>query len=926
MISSLNAKLGFSLIILLSISACAFQQGDGAPTLSDLYDRPIPIIDEQPMAKSLELAEQSYRQMLDLDTESEMRPEALRRLADIVSDVDNIMNDNDEVDQEALTAATELYQEALDDYPKYRSRDHILYQLARIQDQNGKPDESFLLLEELITKHPDSRFFQEAQFRRAEYLFIEREYRQAQTAYAAVIAADGDKKFIEPAIYKKGWSLFKQNEYELAVNEFTSILDDRVVEGARDLEKLSRTERDRIDDSLRGISLSFVYQEGADSALDYFDKNGARKYEDLVYTHLAEYYIDKERYTDGAQTFAGFLERNPWHENAADFQARVIGTLRKGDFPSLELEARKEFVARFDVDSEYWEYYPVADNQHIVDEVKINVVDLANHYQSLAQVDNKNENYLEAEVWYKRFLSSFPKDEKAPEINYLLAESYYQNGRFRDSAKAYEAVAYDYQSHPKSAEAGYAALLAYQQAIDNKTAQEAATASNEFTDSAVQFEKAFPEHPQANQVLVSVAQNQFDQRDYDKAMAMAERLIKKQPPTGDAEKGVAWTILANSNFEQDDFAAAENAYIKALALVPASDGLSAGLTENLSIAVYRQAEAAKAKGDTAGAIKAFLRVNEVAPNTEVATTAQYDAAALYIADSKWQPAIPILERFRLSYPGHELQPEVDKNLAAAYLKTNQPIKAAAEFQRLAVTSESAEIRREAILQASDLYADGGDQNRSIAMLEQFVQDFPSPAEPAMEAAAKLATHYEKLFGVEGAYTWHEKVVSLNPGRSGNDRTRYLAAKSSLVLVKPSVDAYQRVRLVAPLKQTLREKRELMEAALDRYAELSSYGISEISTEAAYQTGFIYADFADAIMESERPAELDADALEEYEILLEEQADPFLQKAIDAHEVNVGRINQDVYDDWVKRSLVDLQELSPGRYNKEERINAVTRIH
>ena len=178
----------------------------------------------------------------------------------------------------------------------------------------------------------------------------------------------------------------------MAVNEFTSILDDRVVEGARDLEKLSRTERDRIDDSLRGISLSFVYQEGADSALDYFDKNGARKYEDLVYTHLAEYYIDKERYTDGAQTFAGFLERNPWHENAADFQARVIGTLRKGDFPSLELEARKEFVARFDVDSEYWEYYPVADNQHIVDEVKINVVDLANHYQSLAQVDNKNEN------------------------------------------------------------------------------------------------------------------------------------------------------------------------------------------------------------------------------------------------------------------------------------------------------------------------------------------------------------------------------------------------------------------------------------------------------------------------------------------------------------------------------------------------------
>jgi len=894
----LNLKQIFVPVLPLVLMGCAFEKGDRAATLSDLYDRPIPIIDEQPMAKSLELAEQSYRQMLDLDSSSEMRPEALRRLADIVSDVDNIINDNDEVDQEALTAATELYQEALDDYPKYRSRDHILYQLARIQDQNGKPDESYLLLDELISKHPDSEFFQEAQFRRAEYLFIEKEYEQAQTAYAAVIATDADEKFIEPAIYKKGWSLFKQNEYELAVNEFTTLLDERVVEGARDLEKLSRAERERIDDSLRGISLSFVYQEGVDSALAYFDKRGARKYEDLVYTHLAEYYIDKERFTDGADTFAGFLYRNPWHENAADFQARRIATLKKGDFPSLELEARKEFVALFDVDSEYWEYYPVADNQHIVDEVKIHVVDLANHYQSLAQVDNKTENYQEAEVWYKRFLTSFPKDEKAPEINYLLAESYYQNGRFRDSAKAYEAVAYDYDAHPKSAEAGYAALLAYQQVIDANAGDDAAASGKEFTASAVQFEKAFPKHPKANQVLVSVAQNQFDQRNYDEAMALAERLIEKQPPTGEAERGVAWTILANSNFEQDAFVAAEKAYVEALALVPAGDVLRNDLTENLSIAVYRQAEQAKEKGDTAGAIAAFLRVNEVAPGTEVAVTAQYDAAALYIADAKWQPAIPILERFRASYPSHELQKEVDKNLATAYLKTNQPTKAAAEFQRLAVSGESAEIRREAILQASDLYADGGDQNRSIAMLEQFVQDFPSPAEPAMEAAAKLATHYERLFGVEGAYTWHEKVVALNPGSGGNDRTRFLAAKSSLSLVKPSVEAYQRVQLVTPLKETLREKKQLMEAALDKYAELSAYGIAEISTEAAYQTGFIYDDFAEAIMDSERPAELDADALEEYEI----------------------------YDEWVKRSLVDLQALLPARYNKQERINAVTRIH
>ena len=918
------------LILSLSVSACSsvgniLTKGDQSPTLSDLYSRPIPVIDEQPIAKSRELAEQSYRQMLDLDEGSAMRPEALRRLADILSDVNAIMNDDDELDEVALAEATALYNEALEEYPDYRSRDKILYQLARINDQNGDPDKSHLYLNELVEQYPESGYLQEAQFRRGEYLFIEKQYNNAQAAYESVIEIDEKTKFYEPALYKKGWALFKQNEYELAVNEFTTILDRRVANGQRDLEKLSRPQRERIDDSLRAISLSFVYQEGADTALEYFTKYGARKYEELVYVKLAEYYIDKERFTDGAETYAGFLQRNPWHENAADFQTQVIATLKKGNFPSLELEARKEFVTLFDVDSEYWEYYPIADNNHIVDEVKTNIVDLANHYQSLAQTENKNEDYLEAETWYKRFLTSFPKDEKAPEINFLLAESYYQNSRYLESAQAYEQVAYEYEAHPKASEAGYAALLAYQEVAKSNTSLSDPKVGDAFAASAIRFEKAFPGHPKADEVLVSVAQTQFDERNYDQAMKIAERLLNKEPQPSAENRKVIWTIAANTEFERKAYEEAEIGYTQAIALMQPADPLKADLTENLSIAVYRQGEEARDAGKTQDAVDAFLRVASVAPGTEAAVTGQYDAAVIYIGAKKWREAIPIMESFRVSYPGHELQTEVDKNLATAYLETDQPVKAAAEFQRLAQTGETEEIRREAILQASDLYAEGGENNRSIAMLEQFVNDFPTPAEPAMEAASKLATHYEKLFGPQGAYTWHEKVLELNRGGS-NDRTRYLAAKSSLALVKPSVDAYQRVALVAPLKDTLREKKELMEAALEKYAELSSFGIAEISTEAAYQTGFIYDDFSEAIMDSERPANLDADALEEYEILLEEQADPFLENAIEAHEVNVGRINQDIYDEWVKKSLSDLKKLLPARYNKEERTSAVIRVH
>jgi hypothetical protein len=58
-------------------------------------------------------------------------------------------------------------------------------------------------------------------------------------------------------------------------------------------------------------------------------------------------------------------------------------------------------------------------------------------------------------------------------------------------------------------------------------------------------------------------------------------------------------------------------------------------------------------------------------------------------------------------------------------------------------------------------------------------------------------------------------------------------------------------------------------------------------------------------------------LEQYCLLLVEQAFPFEEKAIQAHEANLRRINQGVYDEWVKKSQLALAGLAPGKYSKRE---------
>jgi hypothetical protein len=64
--------------------------------------------------------------------------------------------------------------------------------------------------------------------------------------------------------------------------------------------------------------------------------------------------------------------------------------------------------------------------------------------------------------------------------------------------------------------------------------------------------------------------------------------------------------------------------------------------------------------------------------------------------------------------------------------------------------------------------------------------------------------------------------------------------------------------------------------------------------------------------------LSPDELEQYNVMLEEQAYPFEEKAIEIHEINVRRANDGIYDQWVKNSFSALSKLRPVRYAKTEK--------
>ena len=821
--------------------------------------------------------------------------------------------------------AIELYKGLLTKYPLYERNDQVMYQLSRAYEETGQVEKAIETLNLMVVKYPYSRHLDEAHFRRAEYFFTRKRYLDAEEAYQVVLDIGKGSAFYELSLYKQGWAYFKQELYEEALKDFIAMLDFKLDQGYELEQVKNKIEKKRIDDTYRVISLSFSYLGGAEAIVDFFEQVGQRSYEASVYSHLGEYYLDKRRYNDAAQSYNSFVERNPLNKVSPYFNIRVIEIYLKGGFPKLVIDSKKDFSNTYGLNAEYWSFFDIKEFPVVLTFLKSNLSDLANHYHALYQdkrlYKKKQENYVEAIHWYREFFRSFPEGELAPELNYKLAALMLENKDFRDAALEYERTAYNYPRHDKSSEAGYAAVFAYREYLKAAPPADRVLVKREIVRSSLKFVENFPEHKHAPVILSAAADLLYELKDYPLAVKTGRQLIEQYPNSEQKLVRSAWLVVAHASFDQANFQEAETAYISVLGLTAEKDESREKLTENLAASIYKQGEQEKKLEKHREAANHFLRIATVAPAAKIRPTAEYDAAASLITLKDWPAAAAVLVDFRKRYPQNKLQSEVTKKLAIVYKENGELMSAAAEFERIEKESQDASLKREALEQSAELYVKAASLEDALRVYLKYVTAFPTPVESAIETRQKIADIYKQTDNKK--YIAELKTIvkaDANAGAGRTDRTRFLAANAALVLAEPSLDAFYAVKLVKPFKKNLNKKKKRMKTAIDTYNKLIDYEVSEVTAASTYQLAEIYFHFSRALMESERPDDLNADELEQYDLVLEEQAYPFEEKAITVHEKNIELLSIGIYNKWIDRSIEKLALLMPARYAKSEQEN------
>jgi cellulose synthase operon protein C len=898
-------------------------------TIKDLENQQVDISPNPPQGVDNTKTMNSYKRFLDLNAgDAALREEAMRRLGDLnleSSESERIEHELATNEGLRATEAIHLYSALLKAYPKYERNDSVLYQLARAYELNAQPDKAMVSLDRLVATYPNSRYIDEAQFRRGEILFSNKAYPAAQTAYEAVIKFGGASAFYNQSLYKHGWSLFKQGESERSLDSFAGVLDSVLVSKSDpkqlvEIDTLSKPNRELVEDTFRVMSITFSYLDGPKSIDEFVKHKKPRPYYYLLYARLGDLYIDKERYTDAADSYRAFVSQDRNNEKAPLLEMQAIEAYSKGGFPQLVLQGKKEFVENYSYGTAYWQGRTPKGEPKVVAELKINLKDVAQYYHAEAQRTKNVSDYQEAAKWYRSYLTSFPDDPDSAVTNFLLADTLFESKQYLDAAQQYENTAYSYGTHDKAAEAGYAALVAYGKEEETLSGDAKMKMHGREVDSSVKFAQTFPLHPQSAQVLTRAATDLYAAKDYPRATAAAQMLLARQPPVDAGQQRIAYTVIANSNFDQGHFDKAEAGYASAQALMPANDPERPAIVERLAASIYKQGEQKSQAGDSAAAVEDFLRVSKEAPTSKVRANADFDAAALLITQKQWDRAIVVLEGFRRNFPQSPMQEDVTRKLAVAYSESNHPGQAAVEFEQIAQSpTETAEVQREATLQAADLYDKAGNTAKSRTMLEAFVKHFPQPLNPAMEARNKLSAIATKMGDLNARDYWLREIINADrtAGAARTDRSKALAAKATLTLAAPAREEFMRIKLVVPLKKSLAEKRKAMEAALKAYTAAADYQVAEVTTAATFESAELYRQLGKDLISSERPKGLSKDELEQYNVLLEEQAFPFEEKAIKLHEVNTARAKDGTYDEWVQKSFTALAQLNPGRYAKVE---------
>jgi hypothetical protein len=342
------------------------------------------------------------------------------------------------------------------------------------------------------------------------------------------------------------------------------------------------------------------------------------------------------------------------------------------------------------------------------------------------------------------------------------------------------------------------------------------------------------------------------------------------------------------------------------------------LSERLAASVYKQAENESDLGKSA---ELYLRVVDLVPDASFAPQALYDASTQFLQLKNWAPAIAALTVFQERFPENKLYSDTSDKLVYAYLENNDPIPAAEKLVEISNSAEDSSVASNSLYRAAEIYLENDFAYEAVGLLEEFTKRYPEQFALNVEAYHQNIVYFKGRDDYRKVTQWREALVEYERDNieRRSARSAYLAANASLSLIDKDIVKFEELSLTLPLKKSLAQKTRNLKSLVSKLEDLADYEVSEVISAATYKIATIYRTLAQDIMNSERPEKLTELQLEQYDILLEEEAYTFEEQALEIYQINLDRVPSGEYDKWIAATYEVLAEMNPTEFERKPKV-------
>jgi tetratricopeptide (TPR) repeat protein len=839
---------------------------------------------------------------------------------------------------EALT----LYRKILAEDSTFEHRDAVLFNSGMILADEGS-SEAGRFFADLVAHHPDSPYSQEAWLRMGDMQFNEKRYVESVPLYQHA-AGGADASLTAIALYKMGWAHYNGDRFAEAADAFRGVLDLYASDRRRQIQVDIEGEAEAyLVHSLAGAG-------GAKAFAAYFDRIGRRPYEVRVLMAMGQQYRRLGRFGEATAADEMVIRRYPQSPEALLGAQRLIETRQRSEKPAEVREARLAYAPTFAPGSP-WYTAQTSDSVRAAGAAfaRSSWESVAREHHRKARETGSREDWRAALDLYEKVLTQWPGGPEEPAIELQAGEAAAQIGRYDVALRHYGAAAL---SGPDSVttQALWQRVAVtdawYESTRDGATApgQSKSGRSGIGRDSLARAEMVaadellarYPDHPHGAEIAWRQGNLAFAHGWYEDAAGRFARMAARYPADPRAPR--AAILTADAWFKLGRFDQAGGAYESALTTARRAgvDSLARRASQAIPIAWYRNAEAAVAADSSAHAHHAelFEQVASRWPDFEHAPLAQYRAGLAWLEAGKNAEAVRAMETLVAHFPKSEFVRDAHLQVAQIFEAAGQREQSAEAYARFADRYPADSTAGSATLKAADLYQAAGQGPRADQLRLGYVAAHPNDVEGTMEIMESMARRDLATLGAR-------PISSLVPppaepaarARQGAKKTAkrttttpasHLATYLELAAAHPKLAAKDVQAQVAfleaeearaasdslPLRQPLAASIAARQKQLDRtmalYRACVAVGIAEWTHAATFRIGQSLVGFGQALEQSERPADLQGDALHAYEGVLRDKSQIFYDRGEAMWSELLKQLDPAAAPDaWVERTRASL---------------------